>query len=333
MAIELAVEPGNAKRAHTLALNLARAGLAHESLRVMATTERAEAARVVGRMLADAGRYTDAVPLLRYAARRFRSAEDWALLAMCAYRGNNDAVTVEAGRRAVEHGSADPDVLIALATCLYRVGEWVECEKIAQQLISWRTPQRDIRVAGLHAMARALAGQGRHVDAHPYAKEAARLQPSGALAAELMETMDRIIAQQEPPVRASPEYSMERQAWADLEAGKFELLVSATTSPSWGITRAALAASEFRTDDESGIPVPPRALDAAVTVLTRTAGSLDPDATLARIRALRIRDNAFIQIDPPPPLGVRFSTEEFERAYAERDRRPHRPSAILSYAR
>jgi hypothetical protein len=57
------------------------------------------------------------------------------------------------------------------------------------------------------------------------------------------------------------------------------------------------------------------------------------DAVLARIRAMRIRDNAFIQIDPPPPLGLRYTTEEFDTAYAERERRPHRPSALLSYAR
>ena len=126
---------------------------------------------------------------------------------------------------------------------------------------------------------------------------------------------------------------MERQAWADLEAGNFESLHSATTSPSWGITRAALAACEFRTLDESGIPVAPRALDAAVVVLTRSAGAIQPDAVLARIRALRIRDNAFIQIDPPPLLGARFTQEEFERAYHERDKRPMRPSALVSYGR
>ncbi len=77
----------------------------------------------------------------------------------------------------------------------------------------------------------------------------------------------------------------------------------------------------------------PRALDAAVAMLGRTEGATNPDATLARIRALRIRDNAFIQIDPPPPLGIRYSVEEFERAYQDRDRRPHRPSAIMSFAR
>ena len=92
--------------------------------------------------------------------------------------------------------------------------------------------------------------------------------------------------------------------------------------PPSSITRVALAASEFRTEDESGIPVSPRALEAALTVLGRTEGASHPEAVLARIRALRIRDNAYIQIDPPPPLGLRYTREEFEKAYAERDRRP-----------
>jgi hypothetical protein len=182
-------------------------------------------------------------------------------------------------------------------------------------------------------MARALAGQGRHVDAHPYAKAAAELGPNGELAAELIETMDRIVAQQTPPTRPSMELSVERQAYSDLEAGRFDSLVSAIGSPSWGVARVALAASEFRKEDESGIPVAPRALDGAVAILGRTEGATAIDAVLARIRALRVRDNAFIQIDPPPPLGLRYTPEEFDRLYAERDRRPHRPSAIMSFAR
>ena len=138
--------------------------------------------------------------------------------------------------------------------------------------------------------------------------------------------MDRIVAQQDPPVRTSAELSMERQAYDELEAGKFDSLIAAVSSPSWGIAHAALAACEFRRDDEGGIPVSPRALDAALEVLARSAGATQPDAVLARIRALRIRDNAFIQIDPPPPLGLRYTPEEFERAYAEREGRPGRPS-------
>jgi tetratricopeptide (TPR) repeat protein len=329
----VAVEPGNAKRAQSLAVALGRAGNGHDAIRVLAAHERHDAPRLIGRVLYDSGRFVEAVPMLRYASRRFRTPDDWGLLASAAAHTENDAVAVEAGRRAVQLGSSDPDVLTALAQGLYRLGEFAECEKVAQLLIGNRSLPREVRVVGLHAMARALAGQGRHVDAHPYAKEAARLGPNGDIASELIETMDRIVAQQKPPTRPSAELTMERRAWGELEAGNFEVLTPAITSPSWGITRAALAACEFRTQDENGIPVAPRALDAAVAVLGRTIGATHPDAVLARIRALRIRDNAFIQIDPPPPLGLRFTVEEFERAFMERDRRPHRPSAVMSYAR
>jgi tetratricopeptide (TPR) repeat protein len=328
----VACEPGNAQRAHSLAAALARASEGPEAVRVLAAHERSDAPRLVGRALVESGRLLEAVPLLRYASRRFRSAEDWGLLAITAARADQDGVTVEAGRRAVKMGASDPGLLCALATSLYRLGEFVECEQIAKQLIGARVT-KEARLVGLHAMARALAGQGRHVDAHPYAKEAARLGPNGELAADLIQTMDRIVAQQTPPIRPSQELSIDRQAFAELEAGRFDSLVAATASPSWAITRAALAACEFRREDESGMPVSPRALEAALAVLQRTVGTTNADAAAARIRALRIRDAAFIQIDPPPPLGVRMTWEDFERQFLERSSRPHRPSALMSYAR
>ncbi len=326
-----ACEPGNAKRAQSLAVALARTGRPAEAIRVLSQHERSDAPRLIGKLLAESGRDVDAVIVLRYASRRFRTMEDWSTLAMAAARSDNDGVVIEAGRKAIALGAKDTALQAALATALYRTGEFVECEQLARQLIE--AGSRDDRMHGLHAMARALAGQGRHVDAHPYAKAAAELQPNGELAADLIETMDRIVAQQDPPILPSAEQSMERQASRDLEAGNFDSLAPAITSPSWGIARAALLACEFRKDDESGIPVSPRALEAAVAILNRTEGLEDPEACLARVRALRIRDNAFIQIDPPPPLGTRYTQEEFDRAYAERERRPNRPSAIQSFAR
>lgn len=326
-----AVEPTNAKRAQSLAVALGRLGRGLEAVAVLAPHERTDAPRLIGRVLADANRDTEALPVLRFAARRFRAAEDWSMLARSAHRAGNDAVTVDAGRRAIALGARETPLLVAFATSLYRLGEFAECEKIAQQLIS-EGASREARVHGLHAMARALAGQGRHVDAHPYAKAASELSPSGPLAAELRETVDRIVAQQSPPIRTSPERSLERRAYDGLEGGRFDMLVPAISSMSWPISYVALAASEFRTEDESGIPVSPRALESALVILARTAGELHPEAVLSRIRALRIRDNAFIQIDPAPPLGLRYTREEFEAAYANRDRAPA-PSAVTSVAR
>jgi tetratricopeptide (TPR) repeat protein len=320
-----ATEPGNPTRTQSLAVALGRLGHAHEAIRVLSRHERADAPRLIGRVLVECGRDADAVPILRYAARRFRGPDDWATLAAAAHRAGNDPVAVDAGRRAIGLGAKDHALLIVFATSLYRMGEFVECERVAQQLIA-EGADRTAKVVGLHAMARALAGQGRHVDAHRYAKAAAELTATGEVARELGETMDQIVAQQTPPVRPSVELSMERQACDELEAGQFDSLLTAVSSPSWGIARVALAACELRSPDESGIPVSPRALDGAALILSRSQGATQPEAVLARIRALRIRDNAFIQLDPPPPLGTRYTAEEFDRMYAERDRRPHRPS-------
>lgn len=332
LAWAAALEPASPRRVQSLAVALGRAGRAHEAIRVLSRLERADAPRLIGRVLADCRRDAEAVQILRYAARRFCTAEDWALLATAAHRADNDPVAVSAGQRAIALGSKDPTLMTTLATSLYRMGEFVECERLAQQLIV-DGDDRAAKVAGLHAMARALAGQGRHVDAHRYAKAASELAPDGQLGADLAETMERIVAQEAPPVRPSVELSLERQACDELEAGKFESLVSAVSSPSWGIARVALAACEVRRDDESGIPVSPRALEAALVILERSAGATQPEAVLARIRALRIRDNAFIQIDPPPPLGARYTPEEFERAHADRERRPHRASTPATIAR
>ncbi len=133
---------------------------------------------------------------------------------------------------------------------------------------------------------------------------------------------------------------MERQACADLEAGRFETLAAAVGSPSWGVARAALLACEFRTEDEGGVPVSPRAIDGALAILGRTQGATQPDAVLARIRALlAIRDNVFppplIQIDPPLPLGLRYTPGGVRQALlrARSAPPPRRPSTAPSYAR
>ena len=316
-----AVEPNNPQRVHRLAAVLARHGSLGEAIRVLSRLEPTEAPRAIGRVLAETGRSADAVRVLRYAARRFRSAADWALLASAAHRAGDDAVAVDAARRAIALGVTAPALRVALATSLYRMGAFVECEQLAHALLAERG-DRATELAARHAMARALAGQGRHADAHRYARAAADLGPDGELAAELADTLDRIAAKDAPAFRVSAELSMERQALDELEAGQLEALRSAVGSPSWGIAGVALAACEFRGRDDGGIPVAPRALDAALVILGRTAGATQPEAVLARIRALRIRDNAFIQIDPPPPLGARYAADQFAQIYAERNSRP-----------
>lgn len=261
-------------------------------------------------------------------------------MAEAATESGEHSIACAALRRAITAGATiDTALMMSYANALMRVGEFVECEKVASQLITKAgpgksSPERDARVIGLHCMARALAGQGRHVDAHAYAKAAQDLGGGRALARELDETMERIVAQETMPVVPGAEASPERQAFAALAAGDMEQAGEELDSESWMRVRAALAASEFRGADEQNVPVPAAAIEAAKLVLARSIGCLAVDAALCRIRALKIRDNAFVQIDPPPPLGSRLTPEQFERQYLERERKSGRSStsAPLPYS-
>ena len=394
-----AVEPSNAKRAHHLAAVYALRGQPIEAIRVLAAVEHGNAARIVGRLLVDAGEFAAAVPILRYAVRWSPTAPDLALLATAAHRTGNHAIAVVAGKRAMNLGSSAPEVLIALAISSYRLGHFFDCEQIASGIFATNAPPT-VHTVGRLAMARALVGQHRYGEALEHAQAISVFDPSahsllgsaahpgtagvfdpsahsllgsaahpgtagsgdpsahsllgahpgdpgkslsrdtagsgdlpGELATDLVETMACIVAKRPPPIEASAEASAERLAFFDLEAGHFESLVAEIANPSWPIARAALCACEFRTETEHGIPVSPRALDAALVALARSRGETTCDAVLARIHALRIRENAYIQVDPPPPLGHRYTAGEFDRIFRERDQRPRRPSGLLRFAK
>ena len=134
-----AVEPGNAKRAQSLAVALARLGQGLEAIRVLGAHERNDAPRLsaaCSSMPAATPR-----PSRSCATPRAGSAppDDWACSHDRRARADNDAVAVDAGQARGALGATDPEILMALATGLYHVGEFVECEKIAQQLITGRS--------------------------------------------------------------------------------------------------------------------------------------------------------------------------------------------------
>jgi tetratricopeptide (TPR) repeat protein len=328
-----AVEPSNARRAHHLAAVYVRRGQPMEAIRVLAVHEHNHAPRVVGRMLVEAGENLAALPILRYASRWSASAEDFALLTLTASRTNHHAIAASAGKRAMSLGSLPPEALAALATSLYRSGRFAECEELAHHMLELTTAPPQVRAVGHLGMARALVSRQRYDEALEHAQAVSEFAPPHDIASDLVETMACIVAQRTPPIETSSETSAERQAFAHLEAGNFTPLVAEVSNPSWPIVRAALAACEFRTEAEHAIPVSPRALEAASAVLARSRGATTTDEALARIHALRIRENAYIQVDPPPPLGQRYSAEEFERLHGERNQRPRRPSGLLRFAR
>lgn len=315
-------EPTNSTYAERYAMALVQRGQGGDAVRALARVQRGEAPYLIGKAFLESGQAEASLRVLRYASRRFRTPEAWQTLATAAADSGEHSIACLALKSAIAAGAQlDLTMLAKYATALMRIGEFMECEEIAKRLIDKSGSDRAAKIIGLHCIARALAGQGRHVDGHAYAKAAQDLGPSRALSREIDETMERIIAQETIPILSGSETSPERRAFAALAAGDIDAAVGEIDSESWMRVRSALAATEFRRSEESGVPVAAAAIEASKQILERTIGCLGIDAALCRIRALRIRDNAFVQIDPPPPLGSRLTPDQFERQYQERERR------------
>jgi tetratricopeptide (TPR) repeat protein len=256
----------------------------------------------------------------RHAALRFTTANDWRLLAVAAWNGDDNEVAVHAYQKCMAAGGAiDAETLNGYVTALNAIGRWKEAEAVADRLIELADADPLFRAAGLHALAGALAGQGKFAEAAKLVREAMTLNPAAAQTEEMKETVRCIEARQGPTVEHGPESSVERKAFDALAAGDpFTPEALARDANSWMLARAALAAVELRRVEDVSLSVPGRVLEAAVRMLDRTAGALAPDAILCRLRALRIRENAFIQIDPIPPSGQRMTDDELDERYADR---------------
>jgi tetratricopeptide (TPR) repeat protein len=315
-----AADPNHTDAVRGLATALARAGKVHDCVRALAANDRTDPARLAGHALLDAGRFGDAVLAYRYAALRFTSADDWRLLAVAAWHAADYEIAVHAYQRCMAAGGAiDSETLNGYVTALNAIGQWTEASAVADRLIDAADDDPLYRSAGLHALAVALAGQGKFSEASRYAREAVALNPAAQHTEEFAETLRCIEARQGPPVESGPESSVERRAFDALAAGDpYTPERLATDANSWGLARAALAAVELRRPEDVSLSVPGRALEAAVRTLDRTAGAINADAIVCRIRAQRIRENAFIQIDTPPPTGQRISSDEVEERHAER---------------
>ena len=313
-----AQDPRNSVIAKNLGIVYGAMGRAHDAVRAFAGFDPKDAARHAGTALMQAQKYEQAVLAFRYASPRFTTADDWRLLAVAAWYAENDAISAMAYEQMLAAGApADKQTLHGLASGLYNTGQWAKAEEAARELLDIAGGDATYRSLALHAMARALAGRGEFGDALRLAMEAAQMNPLADNRAEFEQTVKLCQTRQTPPFKASPETSAERQSFDALTAGEMARAEELATQPTatWGQFRAALAATEFRYESDNNVPAPGRALEAARMVLDRTVGNPLPDAVLARIRALHIRENAFIQLDPPPPLGARMRREDFQRAF------------------
>ncbi|MEZ4366574.1 MAG: hypothetical protein R2939_09840 [Kofleriaceae bacterium] len=310
--------PRPAEATQHLVAVLAKAGRAHEALREFATIERADAPRKIGRVMLECGRPAEALTLLRYASARFTRPEEWELLAVAAWHAGDKEIAASAYQQVLAlGGAATPELLAGYVSALNAVGRWVEAAPLAKQLVDEAaTTAPAFRGVAAREMATALLGQGRFADAARHAREAQALLPNEASA--LTELVRRCDARQAPAVAPEPADALERRAYAALERGDLATVHQLTEgSTAAGVRLIALVAAERRADDDPAA-VPVRELEAATGTLERTAGATAPASVLARLRALRLRENAFILIDPPPPAAPRLPAARFDAEYAQR---------------
>ncbi|MCE9578271.1 MAG: hypothetical protein K8W52_34410 [Deltaproteobacteria bacterium] len=314
-----AYDPKNPVIKKNLAIVHARAGALHDAIRAAAGFDRIDPARAVGGALLEGQHHAQALAALRYASVRFAGADDWRMLAVAAWYARDDEQVAAAYQKMIAAGGhADAATLHAYGAALVGCGQWMAGEQIARELIGSGADDT-LRAAGLEVLARALAGQGRFAEGAAAAAEAVRISPVPEHRAAYGATAEQVASGRVPPVPPLHELTVERQAWDALAAGDMATPEAlAVAGNSWGLFRAALTAAEFRAPADNASPVPPRALAAATMVLERTVGNRLPDAVLCRLRALRIRENAFIQIDPPPPVGHRYTPAEFDAEFARR---------------
>jgi hypothetical protein len=143
------------------------------------------------------------------------------------------------------------------------------------------------------------------------------MNPVTERAAELAATVARARDRATPPYHAPRSATASERALAALAAS--DLVAAEKHAVTAGpLSLARLVVAELRKPSENDRLVSPRAVEAAGDLLDRTAGTTTPAEALVRVRALRVIDDAFIQIDPPPPLGACVPAGELERRWRAR---------------
>ncbi len=295
-----------------------RAGRVADALRTIAVVDRFAAPRRVGRLVLEAGRPDEALTLLRYAAHRFTRPEEWSLLAVAAWHARRPGIAADAYQRYFETGgAAAPEMLAAYVSMLISGGRFTEAQPWAHRLVEASAQAPAYRAVALGSMAAVLLGQGRFAEAARQARDARTLL-AGSDVSAMDDLLARCEARQQPARIADPDDAAERQAALALARGDLAAVLRLATGEDaerGGIVAAALHASAERaTADDAP------ALAAASRVLTQTIGATSDGAVHARLTALRLREDAFILIDPPPVPRGPLDIAGFDAAFAARQR-------------
>lgn len=316
-----AIDPGNPGMLKNLGVACAALGLAKESVAAFSEMDASEGLKLAGHALVQAGQRAEGVAALRAAALGSTQSLDWAQLGSAAYYAEDDETAAEAFERAHQlashtHERLSAEELDGFAGALLGSGLYQRAEQIAGELIAAASSDPTLRARGQHAMAKALLGQGRVVEAVPHAQRALADNPVSDDAAEMAETLSRA-TRGEPYPQQAPKAGPAARAFAALAAGDVAVATSiAAASRDWGAARAGLVAAALRTDSETAVSFD--ALRAIGAAIDASEGSTDRDTALWRAHALALRADAWFPRDTPPPFGPRLDRSELERLLADR---------------
>jgi tetratricopeptide (TPR) repeat protein len=309
--------------ARNLGIAWSRLGQTARAIESFAEADAREAPKWTGQALREAGHLKQAVQAYRYASIYFTTAEDWLTLALVAWQAEDDETSAEAFREAfVRSQGAAIDLASqnAYAGVLDNIGDYKMCEQIAAHLLDRAKGDATFTSCGMHHLACAMLGQRRFDEAASWAEKAIGLNPLPENAGVFNDTLDRARTQRPREVKPLQASAPERRAWKLILDGDFHGAEQfcASAPGTWPIARARLAASRFRYESENTRWVAQAAVPVSDWLLGATAGQVDLQAALARIEALRVREDGALPSDMPTELGTRISREEFQMRFADR---------------
>jgi tetratricopeptide (TPR) repeat protein len=315
LRIAWAADP-NPQSAKNLAIALARAGKPLETLAILGD------ARAAAQLFYESKRFDAATKALSAASHRFAGDDDWAQLGRVARLAGEDETAADAFGRAyhLRNGQLAPADLAGYASALAAIGDAARCEEAVERLRVAAANDPVQSAAGLHALARARLANGRFPEAAQLAQQAAAMCSIPEVRKEYNDTAALAARGQKPPQKPLRAADPKHQALAALAAGDPARARALAQQGGFGPLRASVTAALFRSDQEAGMPVSMAARAAVDTTLQYTMGQVDRDAAMARILALKVREDASYPADPPPPLPRRAPPGELDAYLAHRRR-------------
>lgn len=327
-----ALDAGNATILRNLALAYAQLGDTFRTVSVLSEADAIQGPLQAAQQLFNAGKHRQAMRAFEYACLGNVPPVAFQQWAGAAYSAEDDEATVEAYEAFSKRvdGNLDGPSLNAYAGSLDNLGRHEECETIARKLLEVAGNDAALASNAWHHYACSLLGRQRFPEAVDAAQRALQMNPLPENLATFQETLQRAQSGQPRSVTPSRSSSPEGRAFRALlesDVPKVAELARIDVA-NHALGRAALAATELRTEAENDVRVTDRCAQAALAMLDRTAGANEPDAILGRLHAMRIREHMLFAIDPVPKMGTRPAGEELERLFPTRPA----PGTVMSAA-